>query len=110
MLFLQPYWGTNVLFQLIVLSYNQNIFTSAYEMDRANGTSPDSIWSLLKYEPISNIEAAKLISLKGRYIQNIVPIKSISSFNFMISNINIRLKYLTQRLLINIWEFFGNAL
>ena len=63
--FLQPYWGTNILFQLIVLSYNLNIFTSAYGIDRANGTSPDSIWQLSKYEPISNIEAEKLISLKG---------------------------------------------
>ena len=75
--FSQPYWGTNILFQLIVLSYNQNIYTSAYEMDRANGTSPDSIWPMSRYESTSNIEAAKLISLKGRYIQNIVPIKSI---------------------------------
>ena len=74
--FLQPYWGTNILFQLIVLSYNLNIFTSAYEMDRANGTSPDSIRPLSKYEPISNIEAEKLISLKGMYIQIIFPIKS----------------------------------
>ena len=74
--FLQPYWGTNILFQLIVLSYNLNIFTSAYEMDIENGTSPDSIQPLSKYEPISNIEAEKLISLKGMYIQIIFPIKS----------------------------------
>ena len=80
--FLQPYLGTNILFQLIVLSYNQNIFTSAYEMDRANGTSPDSIRLLSRYEPISNVEAAKLISLKGRYIQNIIPIESISNYDF----------------------------
>lgn len=81
--FSQPYWGTNILFQLIVLSYHQNIFTSAYVMDNTNGTSPDSIWPLSKYEPISNIEAAKLISLKGKYIQNIFSFKSVSSCNLI---------------------------
>ena len=97
--FLQPYWGTNILFQLIVLSYNLNIFTSAYEMDRENGTSPDSIQPLSKYEPISNIGAEKLISLKGMYIQIIFPIKS-----------NIRFIYLTHSLLINIWYSIQHVL
>ena len=96
--FLQPYWGTNILFQLIVLSYNLNIFTSAYEMDRENGTSPDSIQPLSKYEPISNIEAEKLISLKGMYIQIIFPIKYI------------RFIYLTHSLLINICYFTQHVL
>ena len=105
--FSQPYWGTNILFQLIVLSYNQNIYTSAYEMDRANGTSPDSIRPLSRYEPISNVEAAKLISLKGKYIQNIFSFKSVSSCNL---NIHIRFIYLTHRLLINIRNFFQNVL
>ena len=99
--FLQPYWGTNILFQLIVLSYNLNILTSAYEMDRENGTSPDPIQPLSKYEPISNIEAEKLISLKGMYIQIIFPIKSMS---------NIRFIYITHGLISKIWYFIQHVL